>query len=106
MGDLLGSLIWGAKSGQYCVIGSGSLHLGQKMIKARQDLAKALADFLSSHGDFDCLHKERECLHELVSIIAVEENFMKQKSRNNWLNLGDGNTAFFLRWLKLGIPII
>jgi hypothetical protein len=26
MGDLLGSLIWGAKSGQYCVIGGGSLH--------------------------------------------------------------------------------
>jgi hypothetical protein len=28
MGDLLGSLIWGAKSGQYCVIGGGSLQLG------------------------------------------------------------------------------
>jgi len=26
MGDLLGSLIWGAKSRQYCVIGGGSLH--------------------------------------------------------------------------------
>jgi len=26
MGDLLGSLVWGAKSGQYCVIGGGSLH--------------------------------------------------------------------------------
>jgi len=28
MGDLLGSLIWGAKSGQYCVIGGGSLQVG------------------------------------------------------------------------------
>jgi hypothetical protein len=27
MGDLLGSLIWGAKSGQYCVIEGGSLQL-------------------------------------------------------------------------------
>jgi len=26
MGDLLGSLVWGAKSGQYCVIGGESLH--------------------------------------------------------------------------------
>jgi hypothetical protein len=26
MGDLLGSLVWGAKSGQYCVIVGGSLH--------------------------------------------------------------------------------
>jgi len=28
MGDVLGSLVWGAKSGQYCVIGGGSLHVG------------------------------------------------------------------------------
>jgi len=27
MGDLLGSLVWGAKSGQYCVIGGGSLQM-------------------------------------------------------------------------------
>jgi hypothetical protein len=27
MGDLLGSLVWGAKSGQYCVIGGGSLQV-------------------------------------------------------------------------------
>jgi hypothetical protein len=26
MGDLLGSLFWGVKSGQYCVIGGGSLY--------------------------------------------------------------------------------
>jgi hypothetical protein len=31
MGDLLGSLIWGAKSGQYCVIGGGSLQLCYKI---------------------------------------------------------------------------
>jgi hypothetical protein len=27
MGDLLGSLVWGAKSGQYCVIGGRSLQM-------------------------------------------------------------------------------
>jgi len=27
MGDLLGSLVWGAKSGQYCVIGGRSLQV-------------------------------------------------------------------------------
>jgi hypothetical protein len=27
VGDLLGSLVWGAKSGQYCVIGGGSLQM-------------------------------------------------------------------------------
>jgi hypothetical protein len=27
MGNLLGSLVWGAKSEQYCVIGGGSLQI-------------------------------------------------------------------------------
>jgi hypothetical protein len=27
MDDLLGRLVWGAKSGQYCVIGGGSLQV-------------------------------------------------------------------------------
>jgi hypothetical protein len=31
MGDLMGSLVWGAKSGQYCVIGGGSLHLVRQL---------------------------------------------------------------------------
>jgi hypothetical protein len=69
--------------------------LGQKVIKARQDLAQAQAAFLLSHGNANCQRRERECVHTLVSLSAAEENFMKQKSRNNWLNLGDGNTAFF-----------
>jgi len=39
--------------------------------------------------------KERECLHLLTSLLSAEENFLKQKSRVKWLNLGDGNTSFF-----------
>jgi hypothetical protein len=61
--------------------------------QARRELAAAQAAFLSSHGDATWLQKERECLHVLIFIAAAEENFFKQKSRNNWLNLGDGNTV-------------
>jgi hypothetical protein len=32
MGDLLGSLVWGAKNGQYCVIVGGSLQYGIRAI--------------------------------------------------------------------------
>jgi hypothetical protein len=35
MGDLLGSLVWGAKIGQYCVIGGGSLHLVSSYVVSR-----------------------------------------------------------------------
>jgi len=56
--------------------------------------------FLESHGDADCQIRERECLHAYISISAAEENFLKQKSRNRWLNLGDGNNAFFHKSVK------
>jgi len=39
MGDLLGSLIWGAKSGQYCVIGGGSLQHESLMLGALAELS-------------------------------------------------------------------
>jgi hypothetical protein len=45
--------------------------------------------------------KEGECMHAFVSLVSAEENFLKQKSRNKWLNLGDGNTAFFLKTVKI-----
>jgi hypothetical protein len=74
--------------------------LGRRVTQARRELAAAQAAFLSSHGDTTWLQKERECLHVLISITPAEENFLKQKSQNNWLNLGDGNTAFFHKVVK------
>jgi len=46
------------------------------------------------------LLKERECLHAYASITKAEEAFLKQKARNQWLQLGDQNSAFFPRILK------
>jgi hypothetical protein len=75
--------------------------LGQKVIRAMQDLAMALTSFLNSHGSREWYVKEKECLHVYLSLVAAEENFLKQKSRNNWLNLGDGNSAFFHKVVKV-----
>jgi len=76
--------------------------LGLKVLQARSDLAKAQSEFLASRDNADCQKKkERECLHLLVSLSAAEENFLKQKSRVNWLNLGDGNNAFFHKSVKI-----
>jgi hypothetical protein len=69
--------------------------LGQKVVEARVNLATAQAEFLSSRGNADCQRKEKECLHLLVSLTGTEENFLEQKSRVNWLNLGDENSVFF-----------
>jgi hypothetical protein len=37
----------------------------------------------------------------LVPILAAKENFLKQKSRIKWLNLGDGNNSFFHNSVKV-----
>jgi hypothetical protein len=47
------------------------------------------------------LLKERECLHAYVSLTKAEEAFLKQKTRNQWLQLGDQNNSFFHRSLKV-----
>jgi len=75
--------------------------LWQRVIKARQDLDVAQAAFINSHGSMRCRLREKECLHHYVTISLAEEKFLKQKSRVQWLNLGDSNTSFFfIKWLK------
>lgn len=39
-------------------------------------------------------------MHEYVSI-CTQKAFLKQKSRKNWLNLGDQNVAYFYRFVKI-----
>jgi hypothetical protein len=74
--------------------------LSQKVVQARQNLAIAQFEFLSSGGSIACQRKER-CLHHFISVSNAEENFLKQKSRNRWLNLGDGNNSFFHNSVKI-----
>jgi len=75
--------------------------LSQKVVQARQNLAIAQSEFLSSGGSIACQRKERECLHHFIPVSNAEENFLKQKSRNRWLNLGDGNNFFFHNSVKI-----
>jgi hypothetical protein len=75
--------------------------LSQKVLQARHNLAKAQAGFLAFGGNAECHCREKECLHLFISISSAEENFLKQKSRNKWLNLRDGNNAFFHNLVKV-----
>ena len=76
-------------------------NLKQKVMEARDNLDLAQKEVLASFGGADCLLKENECLHAYVSITKVKESFLKQKVRNQWLQLGDQNNRFFHRSLKI-----
>jgi hypothetical protein len=56
---------------------------------------------MASHGDEAIHRKDKECRHYYISISSAKENFLKQKSRINWLNLGDGNSAYFHKTIKV-----
>jgi hypothetical protein len=70
-------------------------------LEAQDNLDLAQKEVLASFGRAECLLKEKECLHAYVSITKAEEYFLKQKARNQWLQLGDQNNSFFHRSLKI-----
>jgi hypothetical protein len=74
--------------------------LKSRIVQARGRLDMAQFEVLDSHGSAASLLKERECLHAYVSITKAEEAFLKQKARNQWLHLGDQNSAYFHRVIK------
>jgi hypothetical protein len=75
--------------------------LNQRVVRARQELANAQSGFMNSHENAMWHKKEQECLHAYTSLVTAEENFLTQKSRNQRLNLGVGNSAFFHKVVKV-----
>jgi hypothetical protein len=69
--------------------------LRNRVLRASDCLDMAQKAVMESRGSAECLLKERECLQTYVSISNAEEAFLKQKARNQWLQLGDQNSAFF-----------
>lgn len=91
------------KAFKVVVKGKNRNHYGDirsRVLQARECLDLAQRTVLDSHGSDASLLHERECLHHYVSISRVEEAFLKLKSRNQWLQLGDQNNAYFHRLLK------
>ena len=78
----------------------------QRVNQACDNLTLAQNGVLANFGSADSLLKEKECLHAYVSITKAEESFLKQKARNQWLQLGDQDKiAFSIELLKLNLLI-
>jgi hypothetical protein len=72
MGDLLGSLVWGAKSGQYCVIGGESLQMVSEPlpslrwgVRAQANEGRQRGRWVQRGSDCDVPHRlrMRMCLY-------------------------------------------
>jgi hypothetical protein len=76
-------------------------NISHRVFKAQQELELVHKQLLLLPGKAGLINNEKECLHQFVSLSKVEEAFMKQKSRNTCLKLGDHNNFFFIILLCL-----
>ena len=49
----------------------------------------------------DKIHEELQAYEKWKGIADLEEDFLKQRSKMHWLDVGDGNNKYFHSWVKI-----
>ena len=76
----------------------GGLH--ERVVAAKEALCQAQSAMLNSPSNPLLGENEKSCLKNYHDLAIAEEGFLRQKSRVQWLKLGDQNTSFFHKAVK------
>ncbi|XP_056698434.1 uncharacterized protein [Spinacia oleracea] len=68
--------------------------------KCIRDLEMAQSISIANPDDSVAQEKEKECVAKLKLFLKVQESAYRQKSRIQWLQLGDSNSKFFFSAMK------
>ena len=76
----------------------GRLH--ERVVAAKEALCQAQSALLNSPSNPLLGENEKSSLKNYHDLAIAEEGFLRQKSRVQWLKLGDQNTSFFHKAIK------
>lgn len=73
--------------------------ISERISQTRESLKESQRSLLNDPFNGDLQRKEKNLLTELQRMLLWEESLLKQKSRCQWVNLGDQNSRFFFNIL-------